>query len=149
MPLSIARRLACLRAASRVRLSPLQLSSRRLRAPLSTARSAVSPKVALCDDCLWHETDVPSRRTCVIATRSTASAGADRRIAHHASLRLAADINRCSRGRKLTEIANSHQARGGATEAWNWFQTLTGLRRCFQMPLRPRSFLVLLLLSCP
>src|SRR6266436_6246009 len=37
----------------------------------------------------------------------------------------------------------------GATEAWNWFQTLTDLRRFFQMPLRPRSFLVLLLLSCP
>jgi len=62
--------------------------------------------------CLWHETDVPSRRTCVIAARSTASAGADRRIAHHASLRLAADINRCSRGRKLTEIANFTPGQG-------------------------------------
>src|SRR5882762_5034992 len=110
MPLSIARRLACLRAASRVRLSPVRLSPLRLLAPLSTARSAVSPKVALCDDCLWHETDVPSRRTCVIAARSTASAGADRRIAHHyVSPQTSTDA---SRGRKLTEIASSHQARG-------------------------------------
>jgi len=80
--------------------------------PVVVCKTRGVPKVALCDDCLWHETDVPSRRTCVIAARSTASAGADRRIAHHASLRLAADINRCSRGRKLTEIANFTPGQG-------------------------------------
>jgi hypothetical protein len=42
-----------------VRLSPLRLSSRQSLAPLSSARRAVSPKVALCDDCLWHQTDDP------------------------------------------------------------------------------------------
>src|SRR2546422_11726500 len=84
-----------------------------------------------------------------IAQRFSALASKSQ-VYNAASLSLAADINRCSRGRKLIEIANSHQARGWSpTEAWNWFQTLTGLRRFFQMPLRPRSFLVLLLLSCP
>src|SRR6266481_6175197 len=51
---------------------------------------------------------------------------------------------KADRNRKFTPGQGMEQ-----TEAWNWFQTLTGLRRFFQMPLRPRSFLVLLLLSCP
>src|SRR6267142_3698420 len=118
MPSSIARRKVCQKAALLDRLRWLRLPN-----PSSPARLAAFPKVASCDDCLWHETDVPSRRTCVIAARSTVSAGADR--AHCASLRLAADINRCSRGRKLTEIANTPRPGDGATEAWNWFQTLT------------------------
>src|SRR5712672_565628 len=69
MPSSIARRKVCQKAALLDRLRWLRLPN-----PSSPARLAAFPKVALCDDCLWHETDVPSRRTWVIAARSTASA---------------------------------------------------------------------------
>ena len=38
-------------------------SSRRSLTPLSSVRRAVSPKVALCDDCLWHFSDSARRLT--------------------------------------------------------------------------------------
>ena len=40
------------------RLLRLRLSSRRLLVPSSPSRRGESPKVALCDDCLWHISEV-------------------------------------------------------------------------------------------
>jgi hypothetical protein len=49
----------CRGAALFDRLLWLRLSPRRLLAPLCIARPAVFPKVALCDDYLWHRADDP------------------------------------------------------------------------------------------
>jgi hypothetical protein len=49
MPSSIARRKVCQKAALLDRLRWLRLPN-----PSSPARLAAFPKVALCDDCLWH-----------------------------------------------------------------------------------------------
>src|SRR5260221_6761764 len=111
MPSSIARRKVCQKAALLDQLRWLRLPN-----PSSPARLAAFPKVALCDDCLWHETDVPSRRTCVIAARSTASAGADRRIAHHhVSPQRSTDVRvkKADRNRKFTPGQGMEQLKHG------------------------------------
>src|SRR5882757_10986777 len=79
-----------------------------------------------------------TKLTCHPVERVSSRPGQPRRQALIGALRITTSPRRhqpmlawkkADRNRKFTP------AKGiGATEAWNWFQTLTGLRRFFQMP---------------
>jgi len=109
----------------------LRLSSRRLLAPLSIARRAVSPRLH------YAMTACGTKLTCHPVERVSSRPGQPRRqaligaLAHHYVSRRHQPMlawKKADRNRKFTPAKGLE-----ATEAWNWFQTLTGLRRFFQM----------------
>jgi len=124
--LSSMQKVGCQRAASRVgcRGSVVVAPA---AGPVVYCKTRGCPQGCICDDCCGHETDVPSVER--VSSRPVTAWQALIGACHTTSPRR---HHRCSRGRKLTKSQITPAKGIGATEAWNWFQTLTGLRRFFK-----------------